>query len=93
MYSVNNPSYIEEANIDVEAGFTALYNDKHYSEDFDKVENVFRNYFKLLKENLRNNNQSLSIIEQIRLKLLQNMQFNKIERLMEKNNELKELRA
>jgi hypothetical protein len=70
-----------------------LYNDKHYSEDFDKVENVFRNYFKLLKENLRNNNQSLSIIEQIRLKLLQNMQFNKIERLMEKNNELKELRA
>jgi ATP-dependent DNA helicase RecQ len=79
MYSVNNPSYIEEANKDLELGFDNIY--KH--ENFTVIQTVFDDYFELLLENIEEQNISFKIIKQIRLKILQKLQNKAITDLID----------
>jgi len=90
MYSVNNASYIREANADLELGFENLYKDENFHKNnFDKIEPIFKEYFDLLLENIEDTNISFEIIKQIRAKLLQKLQIIAIEKLIQKNTNLK----
>jgi hypothetical protein len=91
MYSVNNPSYISEANSDLEIGFGNLYNSLEY-EDFTKIQPIFDNYFLALFNNIddqKNNNQIKANIQIIQAKILLLMQLNKSEALYNKHITLK----
>ena len=89
MYSVNNASYITEANSDIELGFENLYKDeKFHNNNFEIIEPIFENYFALLLNNIEKTNLSFEIIKQIRVKLLQKLQFIAIEKLINKNSNL-----
>jgi ATP-dependent DNA helicase RecQ len=88
MYAVNNPSYISEANDELESGFDNLYSDELYHHnDFDKIELVFKIYFDNLQSNIREKNPSFNDIKVIRVKLLLKLQTIKIEDII---NKLKE---
>lgn len=90
MYSVNNVSYIKEANADLELGFENLYKDENFHKNnFDTIEPIFKEYFDLLLENIEDTNLSFEIIKQIRVKLLQKLQIMAIEKLIQKNTNLK----
>ena len=75
LYSVNNVSYIKEANDELDMGFNNLYRDKEYSQEgFIKIESIFNTYFDKLLENIKKENNTIRIIEMLRLDLLFKMQ-------------------
>ena len=85
MYSINNASYISEANEELETGFNNLYHDEDFHQnDFEKIKPIFESYFKMLESNIEVNNPSFRDIRLIRLKLLQKMQIIGIENLINK---------
>ena len=89
MYSVNNESYISEANSELELGFINLYKDENFHHNnFDIIEPIFESYFKKLQKNIQENNQSFKDIKLIRAKLLLKMQILGIETLISKNQKL-----
>lgn len=91
MYSVNNSSYISEANKDLEFGFGNLYNSVEYK-DFIKIQPIFDNYFFALFKNidkLDNKNQIKENIQLIQAKLLLEMQLKKADALYNKHITLK----
>ena len=91
MYSVNNSSYISEANGDLEIGFGNLYNSIEY-EDFSKIQPIFDNYFLALFNNIddqKNSNQIKANIQIIQAKILLQMQLNKSDALYYKHITLK----
>lgn len=91
MYSVNNTSYISEANSELESGFDNLYKDEAYHEnEFEIIEQIFVNYFRKLQENIHEDNSSFKDIEIIRLKLLLKIQTLGIEKIIIRNQEITE---
>ena len=91
MYSVNNPSYISEANTELELGFDNLYKDESFHKnDFEIVEPIFESYFKTLQSNIQEDNPSFKDIKLIRAKLLLKMQTLGIENLVNKNKQQKQ---
>ncbi len=89
MYSVNNASYISEANEELERGFDNLYKDEiFHKNDFKIIEPIFETYFKKLHSNIQEDNPSFKDIKLIRAKLLLKMQTLGIERLINKNQKL-----
>ncbi len=95
MYSVNNASYISEANSELELGFDNLYKDEFFHKnDFEIIEPVFENYFEMLLNNIQGDNASFRDIKLIRIKLLLKMQTMAIDNLLNENTKLiKELYA
>ena len=95
MYSVNNASYISEANEELEKGFDNLYSDEVFHQnDFEIIEPIFESYFAKLQSNIQKDNLSFKDIKLIRAKLLLKMQTLGIEKLINKNTQLtKELYA
>lgn len=95
MYSVNNLSYISEANEELELGFTNLYEDEDFhSNDFSLIEPIFVNYFQMLQTSIQVDNSSFNDIKLIRTKLLLKMQIMSIGRLVSKSRKLQgELRV
>ncbi len=86
MYSVNNESYISEANAELELGFDNLYKDeKFHKNDFEIIEPIFKSYFEKLNRNIQKDNLSFKDIKLIRLKLLLKMQTLGIEKLTNRN--------
>lgn len=91
MYSVNNASYISEANTEIELGFDNLYKDESFHEnDFEIIEPIFESYFAKLQSNIKEDNPSFKDIKLIRAKLLLKMQTLGIENLINKNKQLTE---
>jgi ATP-dependent DNA helicase RecQ len=89
MYSVNNASYISEANEELERGFDNLYKDESFHEnDFEIIEPIFETYFQKLQSNIQDDNPSFKDIKLIRLKLLLKMQIGGIDNLLNGNNNL-----
>ena len=89
MYSVNNASYISEANEELERGFDNLYGDENFHEnDFEIIEPIFESYFAKLQSNIQNDNPSFKDIKLIRAKLLLKMQTLGIEKLINRNKQL-----
>lgn len=89
MYSVNNASYISEANEELEKGFDNLYKDESFHQnDFEIIEPIFENYFAKLQSNIQEDNPSFKDIKLIRAKLLLKMQTLGIENLINKNKQL-----
>jgi RecQ family ATP-dependent DNA helicase len=89
MYSVNNASYISEANTELELGFDNLYKDEIFHEnDFEIIEPIFESYFAKLQSNIQENNPSFKDIKLIRAKLLLKMQTLGIEKLINRNTQL-----
>jgi ATP-dependent DNA helicase RecQ len=89
MYSVNNASYISEANEELERGFDNLYKDETFHDnDFEIIEPIFETYFHKLQSNIQEDNPSFKDIKLIRAKLLLKMQSLGIEKLINKNQEL-----
>lgn len=90
MYAVNNRSYINEANAELELGFDNLYEDYSFHQnDYQLVEPIFKNYFEKLYKNIDEKNESFNDIRLIRLKLLLKMQISGINNLIDGNNNLK----
>jgi ATP-dependent DNA helicase RecQ len=91
MYSVNNASYISEANAELELGFDNLYKDESFHENnFDIIEPIFESYFTKLQSNIQEDNPSFKDIKLIRAKLLLKMQTLGIENLINKSKQLTE---
>jgi ATP-dependent DNA helicase RecQ len=89
MYSVNNDSYISEANEELERGFINLYDDETFHKnDFEIIEPIFESYFAKLQSNIQEDNPSFKDIKLIRAKLLLKMQTLGIENLLNKNKQL-----
>lgn len=90
MYSVNNASYISEANSELEFGFLNLYEDDIFHQnDFELIQLIFDSYFEKLQINIQKDNSSFKDIKLIRAKLLLKMQGSGIEKLVSKNLQLK----
>ena len=84
LYSVNNQSYISEANEELELGFLNLYNDINYHQNnFQIIEEIYNQYFDELENNLEEENHSFNDIKLIRLKILLDMQRLGIEKITE----------
>lgn len=89
LYSVNNASYISEANEELERGFDNLYKDKQFHKnDFGIIEPIFKSYFEKLESNIQKSNSSFKDIKLIRLKLLLKMQIRGIDNLLNGNNNI-----
>lgn len=92
LYCVNNPSYVSEANGELERGFENLYSDiLFHNNDFSRIEEILEGYFKKLNENLQPNNLSFESIAVIRLKLLLKLQILGISQVVNKNKSLLKL--
>ena len=90
MYSVNNASYISEANSELEFGFLNLYEDDIFHQnDFELIQLIFDSYFEKLEDNIQKDNTSFKDIKLIRVKLLLRMQVKEIDKLTNKNMQLK----
>jgi ATP-dependent DNA helicase RecQ len=90
MYSINNASYISEANEELEKGFIKLYEDLiFHNNDYKIIEPIFENYFTLLEENIKKENKSFKDIKLIRAKILIKMQTLALDNLITENNKLK----
>ncbi|MBA7551882.1 hypothetical protein ES705_44433 [subsurface metagenome] len=90
MYSVNNPSYISEANAELERGFDNLYRDENFHQnDFEIIEPIFDSYFEKLQSNIQEGNHSFKDIKLIRAKLLLKMQIVSIDKLVKRNQQIK----
>jgi len=93
MYSVNNSSYISEANSELEFGFTNLYEDDNFHQNnFESIQEIFEKYFEKLQNNIQKDNPSFKVIKLIRAKLLLKMQVYGIDKLVNKNLQLKKER-
>jgi len=91
MYSINNASYISEANSELELGFDNLYRDESFHENnFEIIEPLFESYFTKLQSNIQEDNPSFKDIKLIRAKLLLKMQTMGIENLINKSKQLTE---
>lgn len=91
MYSVNNQSYISEANGDLEKGFLKLYSDSNYHQNnYERIRPIFQDYFVQLRENINPDNQSIKSIEIIHIKLLLKLQQLEIENCITTNQILEE---
>lgn len=91
MYSINNASYISEANSELELGFDNLYRDESFHENsFEIIEAIFESYFTKLQKNIQQDNPSFKDIKLIRAKLLLKMQTIGIENLINKSKQLTE---
>lgn len=89
MYSVNNASYISEANEELERGFDNLYSDEEFhNNNFEIIEPVFESYFSKLQGNIQKDNPSFKDIKLIRAKLLLKLQTLGIEKLINKHTQL-----
>lgn len=89
MYSVNNASYISEANAELELGFDNLYKDEiFHKNDFEIIELIFVDYFTKLHSSIQKDNPSFKDIKLIRAKLLLKMQTLGIEKLIGRNQQL-----
>jgi ATP-dependent DNA helicase RecQ len=89
MYSVNNFSYISEANTELELGFDNLYKDEAFHDNnFEIIEPIFKSYFQKLHNNIQDDNPSFKDIKLIRAKLLLKLQSLAIEKLIIKNQKL-----
>ena len=89
MYSVNNTSYISEANEELERGFLNLYEDEDfYQDDFSIIEPIFVRYFELLLQNIQPQNEAFMNIKLIRVNLLLQMQITGIENMLITNQQL-----
>ena len=89
MYSVNNASYISEANKELELGFDNLYRDEPFhANDFEIIEPIFETYFEKLLDNIQEDNPSFKDIKIIRAKLLLKMQTLGIEKIINRNQQL-----
>jgi len=89
MYSVNNFSYISEANTELELGFDNLYKDEAFhGNDYEIIEPIFDTYFHKLHNNIQEDNPSFKDIKLIRAKLLLKLQSLAIEKLIIKNQAL-----
>lgn len=83
MYSVNNASYISEANAELELGFDNLYKvETFHQNDFEIIKPIFANYFAKLLFNIDEKNPSFTDIKLIRLKILIKMQIGGIDNLL-----------
>lgn len=80
MYSVNNPSYISEANGDLKQGFELLY--AAMNNNIEKIQPIFNSYFELLQKNINEDNTSFKDIKLIRLNLLLKLQTLSTEDLL-----------
>jgi ATP-dependent DNA helicase RecQ len=90
MYSVNNASYISEANEELEKGFIKLYEDvTFHNNNYDIIEPIFESYFEILEKNIQKENKSFKDIKLIRAKILIKMQTLALENLITKNNKLR----
>ena len=90
MYSVNNASYISEANAELELGFINLYNDTNFhNNNYEIIEPIFESYFKRLEKNIDKGNASFKDIKLIRAKILIKMQTFALENLILKHNKLR----
>jgi len=91
MYSVNNASYISEANTELELGFDNLYKDESFhGNDYEMIEPIFISYFEKLQSNIQEGNPSFKDIKLIRAKILLKMQLLGIEKLISRNQQLSE---
>jgi hypothetical protein len=91
MYSVNNTSYISEANDDLEKGFENLYEDDSFHKgELSLVEDMFDSYFEELRGNLNNQNKSLEDVQLIMTKLLLKMQVKGVENILNRSKFLTE---
>lgn len=89
MYSVNNSSYISEANEELELGFYNLYKDENFhANDFEIIASILGSYLAKLKSNIQEDNPSFKDIRLIQVKLLLIMQTLGIEKLVIKNQDL-----
>ncbi len=89
MYSINNLSYVSEANGDLESGFDNLYKDvSAHNGEFEVIEPIFTMYFQKLAQHIRHDNHSFKDIKLIRSKLLLKMQVLGIDKLISRNLEL-----
>ena len=89
MYATNNTSYRSEANLELENGFINLFTDVAYhNNDFNKINTIFENYFDSLTANIDAQNESFLDIDLIKNKLLQQLQFTGIEKLLTAFNKL-----
>lgn len=79
MYSVNNPSYISEANEDLEMGFKNLYT--YYKNDFENTTN-FQLLFWTFTWYYKKENELFNDINMVRLKILIEMQIKGIDNLL-----------
>lgn len=82
MYAVNNPSYISEANEELESGFQNLFGDRDYHNgDFYHINQIFEAYFKQLKKNIAPKNPTFKDINLIQIKLMLEMQSKQLDTL------------
>ena len=80
MYSVNNPSYVSEANEELEMGFNKLYT--YYKNDFERTQPIFDYYFERLLDTIQEENELFNDINMVRLKILLEMQIKGIDNLL-----------
>lgn len=86
MYSVNNTSYISEANSELEIGFDNLYKDRGYHQgNYKYIEEIFSVYFHRLELNIKPDNLSFNDIRLIRIKILLKMQESSIIEFISRN--------
>jgi ATP-dependent DNA helicase RecQ len=84
MYAVNNLSYRSEANMELEYGFKIMF--KIYENDFEQIQVIFDKFFKKLIDNLEPINDSITDINLIKNKLLQDLQQLGIKKLIRTHN-------
>ena len=89
MYAVNNPSYISEANEDLEKGFENLYLDTNTHQDnFTIIYGIFKAYKEILEKNIYRENKSFFDIQLILMNILIKLQSRGIEKLILTNTHL-----
>lgn len=80
MYAVNNPSYISEANEELESGFQNLFKDRDYHNgNFYLINQIFEAYFEQLKKNIDPKNSTFKDINLIQIKLMLEMQSQQLD--------------
>jgi ATP-dependent DNA helicase RecQ len=94
MYAVNNPSYISEANEDLEKGFENLYLDTNTHQDnFTIIYGIFKAYKEILVKNIDPKNKSFFDIQLILMNILIKLQSRGIEKLISTNTQLVDYHA
>ncbi len=84
MYAVNNPSYIEEANLEVEKAFRNIY--KGYAESEQTIDSIFHNFFTDLQSQIDEESETFDIIKMMRLKILMQLQNEGINEILKPQN-------
>jgi ATP-dependent DNA helicase RecQ len=90
MYAVNNPSYISEANEELELGFQKLFKDTGYHKgNFSLINQIFEAYFKQLKNNIDANSSTFKDINLVQLNLMFTMQSQQLQSLLDTHTTIK----